>query len=91
MFAPSAGIEAVVTRSRNLTAAERLGVYHNAYYARLLACLREEFPILLKTITEEVFDAFAFGFQLRTHLEIGLDLFDQGRLYRPTYFEGRPH
>lgn len=56
---------AVLTRSRNLTAAERLEVYHHAYFARLLSCLREEFPILVQTITEEVFDAFASDYLQR--------------------------
>jgi hypothetical protein len=58
-------LESVITRSHNLAAAERLEVYHNAYFARLLACLREEFPILMQTITEEVFDAFASDYLQR--------------------------
>src|SRR5947209_3836429 len=60
-FGPG-GVGEVVTRSRRLSAGERLAVYHNAYYARLLACLREEFPVLVKALTEDVFDAFAFGY-----------------------------
>jgi Putative DNA-binding domain/NGO1945 C-terminal domain len=55
-------LEKVITRSRNLSAWERIAVYHNAYYARLLQCLRGEFPILLHAVTEEVFDAFAFDY-----------------------------
>jgi hypothetical protein len=51
-----------LTRSRQLTAAERLAIYHNAYHARLLECLREEFPILRQALGEETFDAFAFGY-----------------------------
>ena len=53
---------AIVTRSRHLTAEERLGVYHHAYYARLLACLREEFPVWARAVGDEAFDAFAFGY-----------------------------
>jgi hypothetical protein len=54
--------ETVVTRSRALTALERLGIYGYAYYARLLDCLREEFPVLMHALTQEVFDAFAVGY-----------------------------
>ena len=51
-----------LTRSRRLTAAQRLAIYHNAYHARLLECLREEFPVLRQVLGEETFDAFAFGY-----------------------------
>src|SRR6266849_5644114 len=50
--------ETVVTRSRALTALERLAIYGHAYYARLLECLREEFPVLKHAIGDELFDAF---------------------------------
>lgn len=55
-------LEAVVCRSRNLTAAERLSIYANAYYSRLLECLGEAFPILKKALGEEVFTDFAFEY-----------------------------
>src|SRR6516225_11362495 len=51
--------ESVVTRSRALTALDRLAIYGYAYYARLLECLREEFPVLKHALGAEVFDAFA--------------------------------
>src|ERR1700757_621162 len=54
--------ETGVTRSRALTALERLGIYSYAYYARLLECLREEFPVLMHALTQEVFDTFAVGY-----------------------------
>src|SRR5260370_10903967 len=54
--------EQVITRSRALTALERLGIYGYAYYARLLECVREEFPVLMHALTQEVFDAFAVGY-----------------------------
>ena len=54
--------EKVVTRSRALTALERLEIYAYAYYARLLECLREEFPVLVHALTQEVFDTFAVGY-----------------------------
>jgi hypothetical protein len=54
--------ETVVTRSGTQTALERLGIYGYAYYARLLECLREEFPVLMRALTQEVFDTFAVGY-----------------------------
>ncbi len=55
-------LEAVIGRSRNLTAAERMGIYANAYYARLLECLAAYFPMLQKTLSEEIFEGFAFEY-----------------------------
>jgi hypothetical protein len=58
-------LEAVVRRSRNLTAAERLSIYANAYYARLLECLGACYPILQQAVGGEVFDSFAFEYLQR--------------------------
>lgn len=58
-------LEAVVRRSRNLTAAERLSIYANAYYARLLECLGACYPVLKRALGDEVFDSFAFEYLQR--------------------------
>ncbi len=58
----SAEVEQVIGRSRSLTSIERLQVYSDAYYARLLECLRDEFPALAHALGDETFDAFAFGY-----------------------------
>jgi hypothetical protein len=55
----------VVSRSRALTSVERLEIYCNAYYARLLECLREEFPALRHAVGDEAFDEFAVGYLQR--------------------------
>jgi len=55
-------IESVICRSRSLTSIERLNVYGNAYYARLLDCLTAEFPALSFAIGEELFQSFAFDY-----------------------------
>src|SRR3954452_1220609 len=39
-------LERVVTRSRSLTAAERVAIYSRAYHARLTECLEAEFTVL---------------------------------------------
>ena len=58
--------ERIVTRSHALSALERLNIYNQAYFARLLECLRHEYSVLAAAIGDELFDAFAVGY-LRTH------------------------
>lgn len=58
-------LEQLVRRSRRLTAEQRLEIYANAYYARLLECLRDTFPMLTQVLGAEVFDSFAFDYLQR--------------------------
>lgn len=48
-----------VLPSSNQSAAERLAIYRHGYLARLLACLRESFPVLAAALGKEAFDSFA--------------------------------
>lgn len=52
-------LERVVTRSRSLTAAERVAIYGRAYHARLTECLEAEFRILRQALGEDLFRMFA--------------------------------
>jgi hypothetical protein len=54
--------ERVVTRSRSQVALDRLAIYHHAYFARLVECLREEFPVLLHALGDKAFDSFAIAY-----------------------------
>ena len=58
--------ERIVTPSRALSALERLTIYNQAYFARLLECLRHEYSVLATALGEELFDAFAVGY-LESH------------------------
>ncbi|REK25740.1 MAG: DUF2063 domain-containing protein [Planctomycetota bacterium] len=58
----TARVEEVIARSEALSSVERLGVYGNAYFARLLECMGESFPCLVQALGEETFDEFAFGY-----------------------------
>lgn len=58
-------VEMVITRSRQLTSIERLQIYANAYYARLIECLQEEFPALRHAVGDDAFDAFAYAYLQR--------------------------
>ena len=81
--------EKVLTRSRALTALERLEIYAYAYYARLLECLREEFPVLVHALTREVFDAFAVGY-LQTYPSRSYTLLQLGANFPRYLAETRP-
>jgi hypothetical protein len=52
-------LEAVIRRSKNVTAADRLAIYANAYYSRLLECLASFFPVLQTALGADVFENFA--------------------------------
>src|SRR5262245_25059182 len=54
--------ERVITRSKALSAIERLEIYNHAYFARLLECLREEYSVLAKALGSDIFDAFAVAY-----------------------------
>lgn len=53
------GIEALIEPSKQLTAAERLSIYANAYYARLYECLGDAFPLVRRVLGDEDFRSFA--------------------------------
>jgi hypothetical protein len=55
-------IEGNLTRSNALDAAGRLSVYADAYFARLIECMGEVFPMIKKFLGAETFDAFAFDY-----------------------------
>ncbi len=59
---PLSQIEQVILPSQHNSSVDRLKVYGNAYYARLLECLRESFPVTAKMLGKETFDQFAFGY-----------------------------
>lgn len=55
-------LEQVVCRSQNLTSLERLQIYSNAYLARLVECMRAEYPALLHLLGADTFDSFAVAY-----------------------------
>jgi len=55
-------IESVILPSRRMSSIERLEVYGNAYYARLIHCLEDLFPALRFASGEEGFNQFALGY-----------------------------
>jgi hypothetical protein len=55
-------VDRIVGRSQSLTSLERLQIYGNAYYARLVECLRDEFPVVAYALGEESFAGYALGY-----------------------------
>jgi hypothetical protein len=82
-------VEEVIEPSQRRTSIERLEVYANAYYARLLECLRDEFPALLHAAGEEVFDGLAFGY-LQSHPSQSYTLSQLSRQFAQYLEETRP-
>jgi hypothetical protein len=83
------GIETIVRRSSQQSSIERLQIYSNAYVARLVECLREEFPILAATLGHETFDSFAVAY-LRRHPSRSFTLANLGRDFASYLYETRP-
>ncbi len=82
-------VEEVITRSQAQNSVERLNVYANAYYARLLECLTKEFPALVHAVGEETFSGFAFGY-LQAYPSKSYTLNDLSRNFPKYLQETRP-
>jgi hypothetical protein len=81
--------ERVVTRSRALSALERLAIYNRAYYARLLDCLRESYPVLCHALGEDAFGSFALDY-LQKYPSHSYTLNDLGTNFPRYLRESRP-
>lgn len=57
--APAWSVAELITPSRHCTPEERLAVYQHAYVARLLECLRAEFPAVCHALGKETFENMA--------------------------------
>ena len=64
---PDDMVEPVIDRSRRLSAMDRIAIYANAYYTRLLECLADTFPAVRVTVGDDAFGGLAFGY-LQAHL-----------------------
>ncbi|MDA0833824.1 MAG: DNA-binding domain-containing protein [Planctomycetota bacterium] len=81
-------LETVIERSRNLSSVERLQIYNQAYFARLMECLRAEFPSLCHALGDSVFDGFAFEY-LKRYPSNSYTLGELGRNFPPFLAETR--
>lgn len=58
-------LEYMVTRSDKVSARDRLAIYGNAYFARLIECLGDSYPVLKRVLGEEAFNGLAFSYLQR--------------------------
>lgn len=82
-------IEQVVCRSRNLTGVERLQIYSSAYLARLVECLREEYPAMVHLLGRETFDSFAVAY-IQSHPSTSYTLSNLSQSFPSFLRETRP-
>jgi len=85
-----AGVEQVIARSQQQTSIERLEIYAGAYYARLLECLRAEYPIMAQAMGAELFDEFAVEY-LRRYPSQSYTLNELGSRFAQFLAETRPN
>ncbi len=84
----STSIEDLILPSSQLSSRQRLEVYANTYYARLLEVLSEEYPALTHLLGEETFNAFAFDY-LQFYPSQSYTLADLGSNFHRFLIENR--
>lgn len=82
-------VERVITPSRALSGIERIQIYANAYYARLLECLSDEFPAVVHIVGKDAFAGFAFGY-LQVYPSQSYTLTELGANFPRYLEESRP-
>lgn len=82
-------VEEVVAEKRGLSAHQRLNIYTSGYVARLLECMRADFPVLRRFVGEDVFDAFARAY-IVTEPPHSPSLFDLGANFPEFLEETKP-
>ncbi|MBZ0091327.1 MAG: HvfC/BufC N-terminal domain-containing protein [Burkholderiales bacterium] len=78
-----------VLASSRLSAADCLGVYQRSYYARLLTCMREQFPALCYALGSPVFNEFARDYLLELPSD-SYTLYQLGRRFPGYLSDTRP-
>lgn len=84
-----ASIDSVLTPSQRLSAADRLNVYSNAYYARLLECLQSDYPALRKALGDDIFNQFVLEY-LQTYPSQSYTLSELGARFPRFLAETQP-
>ena len=82
-------LESVITRSSQQTSYERIGIYANAYYARLLECLSEEYAALVTAMGTAAFGAFSMQY-LQKYPPASYTLGELGARFPRFLQESRP-
>jgi hypothetical protein len=80
----------VILPSQALSSANRLEIYVNAYHARLMECLDEEFAVTRYAVGEDLFSALSFGY-LQHYPSQSYTLCELGRRFPQFLAETRLH
>ncbi len=79
-----------ISPNSRLSGAECLAIYQRSYYARLLNCMREQFPALCHCLGNSIFDEFATDY-LTQCAPTSYTLYDLGRRFPDFLYETRPN
>lgn len=82
-------VESVICPSQALGSLQRLEIYGNAYYARLIECLAAEFPATRHLVGEEAFSGFVLEY-LQQFPSTSYTLGDLGERFPQYLAEARP-
>ncbi len=82
-------VEQIIEPSRRQSSIERLEVYANAYYMRLIECLQSEFPVFRQTVGDDLFAEFAVDY-LRRYPSQSYTLGELGARFVSFLTETRP-
>lgn len=82
-------VESVIQPSETLTSLERLQIYGDAYFARLIGCLADEFPAVSFSVGEETFAGFVMGY-LQSKPSTSYTLADLGSGFPDYLADSRP-
>lgn len=81
--------DTLIKNQNNLSAHSRLNIYVSGYQARLLECLRADYPQLTAFMTDELFNAFARDY-INTHASKSYSLFDLGARFPDFLLSTKP-
>lgn len=89
-------LSATLKSNSRMQALDCLAIYQRSYYARLLNCMKEQFPALCYSLGEELFNDFSKEY-LKTCKPSSYTLYDLGKRFpnflndtQPTYHDDRP-
>lgn len=82
-------VDAVIEPSKHCTSDDRLGIYGNAYFARLIDCLAVEFPTVRHFVGDDAFAGFVVSYLQRTPPG-SYNLHDLGREFAESLRATRP-
>jgi hypothetical protein len=85
----SEDVESVIRPSHALNSIQRLEIYGNAYYARLIECLAAEFPATRHLVGEDAFSGFVLEY-LQQFPSTSYTLGDLGERFPQYLAEARP-